>query len=1132
MKQFFTTCLITLLLTGWQHGMLHAQSVLASGSWYKISLQETGIYAITYDDLLALGMNPAAIQPDHIRLYGNGGGMLPEQNGDFRVDDLRENAIFVTGSSDGIFDPGDLILFYGESPHVWTYHQTNNTFTHSLNLYDDYSYYFLTTDLGPGKRIVSAEPSDTNFTYTTFRFTDHQYHDLDQRNLIRSGKIWVGEEFSEINPVIDIPFSFPDPVTTVSARVNTYAVARSSQISTMVVYRDGAKIDQFNLDSTDPQSTSVFARPKLKGSLTTLENEETVITLEFQPVTDGSQAWLNYVEVIGQRYLRFNGPQFSFRDPENIGPGQISRYWIAEAPDDIQVWDVTDPGNVKAIQGVFQGSSTGTYSFNIPTPVVKEFVAFDGSDYLPVNLIGAIENQDLHSLEPATLIIVTHPLFREKAEELATFHRTQSGMSVIVAPTNEIYHEYASGRADITGIRDFIRMLWLRAADGNKPRYILLFGDGSYDYKDRIPGNTNFIPAYQSDESFKFISTYVTDDYYGIMGDSSGTGSAGNLDLGMGRFPVTNLDQATAMVDKIKAYARKTDTTQAAWRNVMTFIADDEDSNLHMHQAEELCEIVTSKYPVFNINKIYLDAYQLVSTPSGGRYPEVNKAINEAVANGSLIVNYTGHGGEDAWSGEKVLTFPDIESWNNKNMYPIFITATCEFSRFDNPERFSAGELVIVKPEAGAVALYTTTRLALSTSNFKLDTSFFRNLMNRDEEGNYLKMGDLLRISKNNNSNNNNIRNFVLLGDPAQSIAFPEYSVLTTSINGNPLDGNSDTLLGMSKVTLTGEIRDAAGQLATGFNGTVDVKVFDKTVTYRTLANQEKSYKESFQLQHIVLADGPASVKGGLFNHSFIIPREIIPGFGFGKISYYACSETLDGNGFYDNVVIGGADPGVIPDNNGPEINLFLDSRNFRSGGLVGLNTVLLADLSDENGINHVGLGLGQEILGVLDDNWTHPVVLNPWYSPSLGDYESGSVTYPISDLSPGRHTLTLRAWDMFGNSSEKTVVFFAFDDPAILVSEVYAFPNPMTDGTTFTFKPDVTDSDLKVQIEVYTITGQPVSLLEIPVIGNHGQPVQVYWDGTTFTGRKLTGGIYPFTVKFNGSDGSFAQTSGKLIIL
>lgn len=1105
-------------------------SVLATGNWYKIAVQKTGIHQVTYDDLVQLGIEPSGITPSNIRLYGNGGGMLPEANNEPRIDDLRENPITVFDGDDGSFDPGDYFIFYGEAPDTWQFHESSGTFTHQKNIYSDFTWYFLTTDLGPGKRVQPVASLDTTPEYISIRFTDYAFHDLDSTNLIRSGKMWVGEEFNETRTSWEFQFDFPNVVTTTSAQLNTYAISRSSSVSTMYIYNDGELIDQFTMDYTDLQSTNVYAKSKLRGSVTTLQQEHPVIRLEYNLPTPGSIAWLNYVEVIAQRFLKFVGPQFSFRDPNSVHEERNTQFWISDCPEELNVWDVTDPGAIGAVQGTWN-NATGAFNFTLPTPTLREFVAFDGSGFYPVIPVGPVPNQNLHGLSPANLIIVTHPLFRAHADRLADFHRNETGLSVIVAETDQIYHEFGSGQPDLTAIRDFIRMLYLRASGTDGPRYILLFGDGSYDYKDRVPNNTNFVPTFESDESIKPITTYVTDDYYGIMGENAGQGSAGSLDIGMGRFPVSSVEQADAIVDKIVRYAHKNDTILSSWRNVMSFVADDEDSNLHFQQAEELCDIVGTKYPVYNVNKIYSDAYQLIVTPSGPRYPSVNEAINQAVADGCLILNYTGHGGEDAWSEEKILTIPDIESWTNSEKFPVFITATCEFSRFDNPERFSAGEMVIVKPKAGAIAIYTTTRLALATSNFKLDTSFFRNLMNRDENGDYLKMGDLLRISKNNNLNNINIRNFVLLGDPAQSIAFPEYQVVTTAINSQPVDAVPDTLLGLSTVTVSGEIRDQAGNKATGFNGTLRAKVFDKPVTYRTMANQPKSFKEYFQIQNELLSDGPAAIENGGFTFSFVVPRGISPSFGFGKISYYACSDNADGNGFDDRVVIGGIDPSVTPDNQGPEISVYMDSRSFTSGQQVDRSPLLMVDLSDDDGINHVGLGLGHEILAAMDGKWSQAVVLNPYYNPEMNDFRYGTAMYPYAGLETGMHTMTIRAWDMFNNSSERSINFFVFEESGIHVTDVYAFPNPVTEGTTFTFSPEPGNGAMDVSIGIFSVTGKQVKEISVAVPENNGQPVRVYWDGSGQNGGRLPAGIYPFTVSFSGAAGTYSRTSGKVII-
>lgn len=1131
MKKLYPLFILLCSLLGWIPGYAASESVLATGTWYKIAVQQTGIHRVTYDDLVSLGMDPASIHPANIRLYGNGGSMLPEANNQPRIDDLRENPIKVVDGGDNSFDPGDYFLFYGESPDKWVFDSVNSLYTHQKNIYSDVTFYFITADLGPGKRVQPVISLDTTPGYTSIRFVDYAFHDLDERNLIRSGKVWLGEEFDETTREYEFQFNFPNAITTTATRINTYVVGKSPQVSTMYLSQDGHMIDEFTIDASDPGSTSIYAKTKLRSTSTTLNQDLTTIGLEYNLPTASSLAWLNYIEVIANRFLKWVGPQFSFRDPGSVREGWNTLFRITATPENLTVWDVTDPGTVGEIQGIWN-ATTKFYDFILPTPVLKEFVAFDGSEYYPVIPVGMVPNQNLHGFNPATLIIITNPLFKEQAEELADFHRTVTGISVVVAETDAIFNEFASGQPDITAIRDFIRMLYLRATDQDQPRYVLLLGDGSYDYKDRIPNNTNFVPTFESEESFKYLYTYVTDDYFGIMGEEDGQGATGTLDLGTGRFPVSTVEQAEAIVAKIIHYAGKSDTIQSDWRNVMTFVADDEDTNLHLHQAEELCAIVGEQYPVYNVNKIYLDAYQLVKTPMGPRYPLVNKAINSAVNNGSLIVNYTGHGGEDAWSEEKVLTIPDIESWENPDKLPVFITATCEFSRFDNPERFSAGEMVIVKPNAGAIAIYTTTRMALASSNFQLDTSFFKHLMDIDGEGNYMTMGDLLRISKNNNHNNNNIKNFVLLGDPAQRIAFPPYRVMTASINGYDAGVYPDTLLGLSVVTVSGEILDPSGNKATEFNGTLEAKVYDKPVTYRTLANQPKSYKEYFQIQNDLLSDGTATIENGTFSFSFIVPRGISPQFGFGKISYYATSGTNDGNGYDNQVVIGGMDPSIEPDNLGPEISLYMDSKDFVTGARVGNDPLLILDLFDEDGINHIGLGIGHEILAVLDDDWSQAEVLNSYYIPSVNDFRGGTVLYPYSGLSTGLHTLTVRAWDMYDNAAEKTITFFVFEEPVLHVTEVYTYPNPLIDGTTFTFRPEAGSGFVKAAIEIYSVSGQPVRVINAEVAENNGLPVQVYWDGTNQGGRKLSSGIYPYHVKFSSSNGATSFTYGKVIVL
>ncbi len=535
------------------------------------------------------------------------------------------------------------------------------------------------------------------------------------------------------------------------------------------------------------------------------------------------------------------------------------------------------------------------------------------------------------------------------------------------------------------------------------------------------------------------------------------------------------------------------------------------------------------------MNKIYFDAYKLISIPGGSRFPDANRALNDAIDKGSLIVNYTGHGGEAGWSYEQVLTTADILSWKNAAKLPVFVTATCEFSRFDNPERYTAGEMLINQPNGGAIALYSTTRLAFAGYNILLNTSFFQHLMDKDADGSYIKMGDLIRLSKNDNENNFQLRNFSLLGDPAQSIAFSGYNVKTISINGQSLN-SPDTVKGMSTVTVKGQIENGGGQKINNFKGVINCKVFDKPVTNTTLGNRpglDGSYPESFKLQTSLLFKGDVPVDSGEFSVTFILPKNISLQYGKGKLSYFAYNDEMQASGYTNQIVIGGRDESVNPDNKGPEISLYLDDRTFVNGGKIGSAAILLADLFDTNGVNSLGLGIGHEIEAVLDNDRSNAMVLNDFYAPVFNSFTRGTLAFPLSGLSPGSHTLTLKAWDMFDNSSVKEIRFYVPDHPGLTVKNVMTAPNPLVDHTDFIFQPQQAENGgLNVQIAIYNLQGIQVRTLA----QTYPEPLivspKISWDGTDFNGHRLNNGIYPYKIIFKAKNGAYSETSQKLMIM
>ncbi len=1111
----------------------HADSsVLARGNWYRLAVTQSGIYQVTWQDIQFLGVDPSSVDVAKIRIYGNGSGMLPEVNSALRIDDLREISIQVNDGGDGHFDISDHILFYGESADKWNYDRLTRFYTHQRNLYSDTTYYFLNFDQGPGKR-VALIPSDTsvanNFSSV---FDDYALHELDQRNLIRSGKEWYGETFDNVKNEQAFPFFFPHIDSLTPVRVKWYVAANAPVPSYFYLSQAGTKIDSLRLDSTNP---SEFTRAGMwKFKLTSIPKPvgDQTLTLRYGMPTSNSKGWLNFLEISCRRNLVWNDTQMLFRDISSTGEGKVTEFTIKNANSAILVWDVSKPASIRAVETTLVD---GMLKFKRTTDSLREFIAFKGAFLKPVIYAGTVQNQNIHANQPTTLVIVTNPLFLAQAEQLSEFHSQHNGLSSQVVLSTQIYNEFACGQTDPTAIRDYIKMLYDRGTVETRPRYLLLIGDGSYDPKNRIPGNNNLIPTFQSVESLDGTKTYITDDYFGIMADNSGQESNGLIDIGIGRFPVSTAAEAQIMVDKIIHYSSAEFPVMSDWRNTLTFVADDENQNLHFNQAEELCAIVKTKYPVFNVNKIYFDAYKLVEIPGGSRFPDANIALNDAVAKGSLIVNYTGHGGESGWSYEQVLTTTDILSWDNKDKLPVFVTATCEFSRFDNPERYTAGEMLILQPDGGAIALYSTTRLAFAGSNIMLNTSFFRHLMDRDSDGKYVKMGDLIRLSKNDNSNKSDLRNFVLLGDPAQSIAFSQYNVRTSELNGHPVN-QTDTVKGMSTVTLKGRIEDGEGQRIKTFYGKVNCKVYDKPVTSTTLGNRpdnRESYPANFNIQNSLLFKGDVPVDSGEFHVSFVVPKNISLQMGPGKISYFAYNDNSEASGYTDQIVIGGRDESVIAENQGPDIALYMDDRFFVNGGETGNAAILLADLFDTNGINSLGLGIGHEIEIVLDNDRAGAMVLNDYFAPEFNSYTRGTLAFPLNGLSTGKHTLSLKAWDMFDNSSQKEISFYVPGHSELQVKNVLNAPNPLIEYTNFVFQPQQFDGGgLDVQIKIYNLQGIQVCTLDHSYPDASVTSPKITWDGTDSNGNLLSNGIYPYKIIFKATNGSYTETAQKLMIL
>lgn len=1099
-----------------------SHSVLATGKWIKLAIKSSGIYKITYSDLQKMGYNPATINPANIRLFGNGGGMLPEIIGTAYPDDLTENAIYVEGQADGHFDATDYILFYGKGPDTWSFDTQQQLFVHQKNSYSDQSFYFLTIENTPGLRIKTNSQSASLPTHLVTTYNDFAFYEKDDLNLIQSGRQWFGKELLNSQPAI-ISFTFDNIDETSPAKVRMSAAARSTAQSSIDI-KYGTQLSRMYIDPISLNSLSndyaftgldtyTFTQPKAKFDL----------TLNYNPTSDVATGWLDYLEVNVRRKLIFTTGQLPFTDVASFGNANTARFTLTNGAV-ASVWEITDPLHPSKINATLAGSDL---FFTCPADTLRNFIAFDNSTFLQADIIGAVANQDLHGSEVPDLLIVTNPLFLDAAKHLADFRTSNDGLKVLIATTDNIYNEFSSGAQDLSAIRYFCKSLYDRGTGTKKLRYLLLMGDGSYDYKNRITPNNNYIPVFESPNSVSTIGSYATDDYFGMLENGSGGSANDNINIGIGRLPVKSAAEATAVVEKIIHYSTTPPLLNGDWKNSICFVADDKEYNIFMEQAEQLANDVSAINQNFTIDKIYLDAYPLVTAASGQTYPAVNQAITQRVNDGTLLMNYTGHGGEAGWADEKVLTLSDIANWQSYNHLPVLITATCEFSRFDNPQLVSAGEQILLNPNGGGAALFSTIRLTFGSPNLSINESLLKNWLS--PAGLTLRMGDILKEAKLENGNTINTQKIILLGDPSMQLATPRYKIITSLIN-NKLPG-SDTLHALSKVTVSGYVADNNNAKMTSFNGLLYSSIFDKPSLINTLGNDGGTVF-SFWLQKSLIYKGTASVKDGAFSFTFIVPKDIALRYDKTRFSYYATNGTIDANGSDENTVIGGFADGAITDQTGPVVQLFMNDTLFRSGGLTGVNPVLLAKIYDASGINTLGTGIGHDITAVIDDKTDHTLILNDYFESETDNFQKGILRYQLSSLDPGSHHLRLKVWDVMNNSTTADVLFNVKGENQIETENVNVWPNPFTAGTTFTIRHNQSGKVMKAQIRIFNSMGELQRVLQTISGTDQGIIGPVQWDGRNDNGRKLSSGLYIFQVILENETGNTTLRNCKVMML
>ncbi|MEL6537180.1 MAG: type IX secretion system sortase PorU, partial [Bacteroidota bacterium] len=763
------------------------------------------------------------------------------------------------------------------------------------------------------------------------------------------------------------------------------------------------------------------------------------------------------------------------------------------------------------------------------------FVAFPhGAVSTPLSGV-SIPNQDLGTWSNPDLIIVTPTEFLPAAERLAQFRETWDGFVVEVVTTDQVFNQFASGQPDVSAVRNMAK--YVHDAYSNF-RYLLVFGRGSYDYKhlETEYENQNWVPVYQARNSLDPLATYSSDDYLGFLDDEEGeweenlTGNHG-LDIGVGRLPVISLEEAEVMVDKLIHYSQNP-RTLGDWRQRILFLADDEDNNTHQRDAERISQYVDTSESRFFVRKLYLDAFPQTQKGSFEDSPEARLALNESIFRGALMVNYTGHGNELAWAEEGFFREDLIEKWKNLDQLPLFITATCEFGRHDSPRRRSAAEKILLSDQGGAIALLTTSRPVFSNSNFLVNRVFFEQAFYPLDNGESPRLGDIIMRTKNRSLNGVNNRNFILLGDPSMRLAYPNYEIGITQVNGRSVDGEADTIQALGEVALTGIIRDGQGGRVSAFNGTLTAALYDNASVKQTLGNPPNNTPMPYAVRDNLLFRGQATVTDGQFSLTFVLPRNIDYKEGLGRMHLYASDpdQHVDAQGVSGGLIVSGSQVTNL-DFSPPSLRLFMNDTTFQPGGATQPDPVLVVLTEDENGINLSQSQVGQTLRGQVDGG--KEFSLSEFYTALPDEFGKGLIEYPLFDLEEGLHTVRVQAFDVYNNGATSELPFIVTTRGEIALEQVLNYPNPFTTSTTFRFAHNRAGDPLSINVQIYSAQGQLVRAIEWEVAEGTSLVDGLVWDGNDDQGLPLQSGLYLYKIFVKSEiDQVYTEATNRLVVI
>ena len=1111
-------------------------SVLKGGKWFRITVNDAGVYKLDPTFLAAAGVSMTGLDPRTIKIYGNSGRELPEDVGAPRPVDLVENAIYVEGEADGKFDPGDYVLFYGRSVRSWTYDPVVKSLRHRINHYTETNYYWLTYDGAQGKRMAVQPSNAGTATFTPDRFRDGIAVEEEKIKLttITSGKAWYARLLDDKSPSFTYVQALPGLVPSDVIRYRYNLLAHSDNGAGFTVREGQTFLGSYGFDASLGSTYAVEAAYEATGS-SSLAGNSSQVSFTFNANGVGSEGYIDWLEILYPRFFFASNDYLHFWSPDTSAVVEYQLQQFAGKP---FIFNVTSPQDLTVLGGV-----TGSYTFRAQETAghLSEYVAAAPVSWKQPPLMEAVSNQDLRGFAAgADFIILTSPEFRQAADRLAAYREqpAHGDLRTLVVDVNQIYNEFGGGLPDITAIRDYLKYTydnWTR-----KPQFVLFFGGASYDYKAILGSKSSYVPTWQTDLSTDDVDTWCTDDYFAEFG--------GNFtpSLVLGRISSRSLAEANIVVDKLMRYEDQ--SVRDNWKMRICYVGDDAwtseggetgDGTLHSANSEVLASPQYTPEE-FEKKKIYIAEYPTLTTAQGRLKPGAYQAIIDQINQGILIFNYTGHGNPTQLAHENIFNVQtSIPQLVNTNRLAVFFLATCNFSQFDDPKRYTGSEILMNKPDGGSVAVISASRKVYADANASLNEGTFANLYARDAFGRVAVERPALALFqyKNQQGNYENDQKYLYMGDPTMRLQFPSGFASIDSINGAPVDSAGGAvrtgplqIRSLSRVTVAGTIRTLANQVDPSFNGHLALVVNDASRT-QTIVNFYPGVNWSYVATGGVIFRGENSVTNGRFRATFIVPKDISYGdtSGRGRVVAYFTSDARDGQAYTGNIIVGGTDTTAVNNGKGPQVAVYLNSRSFRPGDLVNTHPLLLVDLADSAGINTSRTGIGHRIEAWLN-NSSQSSDLTDSYASKLDNYREGSVQYQLSDLPTGSNTLRVRAWDSFNNSSELETQFQVASDEQLAITDVLNYPNPFASGTAFTFRQNQSSS-LTVKIKIYTVAGRLIQTIQTATAG---EPyVKIPWDGRDRDGDILANGVYLYKVVASTSDGRFtSEALGKLAVV